>query len=342
MKAKILTISLEGNGQYLGMEKGCFIIKDRQKGKTERIPLFENEIGEITITSGNHISTGVLASCGFWNIPIIVKTKNGNPVAILRSLDDDSHIKTRIAQYKALKNGKAAEIAKTIIKSKLEGQNMILKKHNLEQLNLTVYKSKIENIKSKSLRDIRYRLTQIESLASKHYFHQIFKLLPIKAESRKGWKAYDGVNNTFNLAYTLLKFKVHSAVLKAHLEPYLGFLHSEQFGKPSLVCDMMEIYRYLIDSFIIEFSRTLTSRDFTVKPEWFSSSRMGKREVLSREKTRELTIGISNLFQTKVNIPRIKHGGKQTVETLIHEEMLLLAKYLRKEIGSWKPRLPLI
>ena len=341
MKAKTLTISLEGSGYYLGMEKGCFIIRDRE-GCIERIPLFENEIGEIDVTSGNYISTGVLASCGFWNIPIIVKTRNGRPVAVLRSLDDDAHVKTRIAQYEALHNGKGVEVAKTVVLSKIEGQNMVLNRYGLKQIDLTALKNKIEALNVESLKDLRKSILGIEGKASEHYFREVFKLLPenLRIGKRRDWKAYDGVNNTFNLAYTLLKFKVHSAVLKAHLEPYLGFIHSEQFGKPSLVCDMVELYRYLIDSYIIEFSQTLTSKDFTVKSEWFSTDRLGKREVLNREKTRIFVEGLNRLFQTKVEIPRIKHGLKQTVETLINEEALLLAKYLRNEIKDWKPRLP--
>jgi hypothetical protein len=43
MKTKTVNIVLEGFGSYLGMEKGCFILKDGN-GKTERYPLFENEI----------------------------------------------------------------------------------------------------------------------------------------------------------------------------------------------------------------------------------------------------------------------------------------------------------
>jgi len=40
-----------------------------------------------------------------------------------------------------------------------------------------------------------------------------------------------------------------------------------------------------------------------------------------------------------VEIPRIRHGNKQTIETLINEEAYLLAKYLRNEKPSWKPRI---
>lgn len=339
MKSKVLNLSIEGCGYYLGMEKGCFAIRDR-RGIVERIPLFENEIGEISIASGNLISTSVLASCGFWNIPIIVKTRSGKPVAILRSLDDDSHVKTRIAQYEALTSGKGLEVAKTIVLSKLEGQNMVLRKHGLKEVSLDAVRNRMERLNVESLKELRRRLLPIEGKTSEHYFRQIFSLIPFKVENRRGWKAYDGVNNTFNLAYTLLKFKVHGAVLNAHLEPYLGFYHSEQFGKPSLVCDMMELYRYLIDDYIVEFTRSLKPRDFTVKTEWFSTDRLGKREVLNGEKTREFTRGLNRLFQTKIGIPRIRHGERQTLETLISEEAYLLAKYLRGEVDDWKPRLP--
>ncbi len=341
MRAKVLTINVEGNGYYLGMEKGCFVIRDRE-GNVERIPLFENEIGEIIVSSGNFISTGVLASCGFWDIPIIVKTRNGNPVAVLRSLDDDSHVKTRLAQYEALHNGKGIAIAKTIVYGKIEGQNMVLRKYGLRELDLAFYKSRIEGLNSKSLGDVRRRLLPIEGKASEHYYREIFGLMPFKVDKRKGWKAYDGLNNTFNLAYTMLKFRVYMAVLNAHLEPYLGFVHSEQFGKPSLVCDMMELYRYLIDDFLIVYSQNLTAKDFTVKNEWFSSNRLGKRQVLNKEKTRELTQKLNQLFKVKVDVPRFKFGKSQTIETLISEEAYLLAKYLRNEWDLWKPRLVVV
>jgi CRISPR/Cas system-associated endonuclease Cas1 len=88
MKTKTVKIALEGYGSYLGMEKGCFIIRDRE-GLTRRYPLFENEISEVQIKSGNLISSGALASCGFWNIPVHIFAQKGNPVAMLRSLNDD-------------------------------------------------------------------------------------------------------------------------------------------------------------------------------------------------------------------------------------------------------------
>jgi len=62
--------------------------------------------------------------------------------------------------------------------------------------------------------------------------------------------------------------------------------------------------------------------------------------VLGKDKTKELTARVYELWERKVVIPRIRYGKRQTVETLINEEAYLLAKYLRNEQTSWKPRLP--
>ncbi len=48
---------------------------------------------------------------------------------------------------------------------------------------------------------------------------------------------------------------------------------------------------------------------------------------------------INDFFESMVEIPRMKVGAKQTIETLINEEALLLAKYLRHERKDWIPRL---
>jgi hypothetical protein len=51
---------------------------------------------------------------------------------------------------------------------------------------------------------------------------------------------------------------------------------------------------------------------------------------------------LNTLFDNLVGIERIKQGKRQTLDTLICEEALLLAKYLREEKKDWKPRLQTI
>jgi CRISPR-associated protein Cas1 len=338
VRANIDKIILDGHGSYLGVERGCFIVKNKEQ-EEKKYPLFESEVGEVVLKTGNTVSTGALATMGFWGIDAVILTQKGKPVATLRSLDDDSHVKTRVCQYESLKDDRAFEIAKQFVNSKVEGQNIVLKKYGLRTD--TSAKLKVNAVESDSLALLRRRLTQIEAKFSRFYFKQIFGLIPerIRPERRRTYRAYDGVNNLFNLAYELLQWKVHSALINAKLEPYLGFLHSEQFGKPSLVCDFQELYRYLIDDFVIQYCQGLAKRDFTFKTEKASGQKKGKREYLNDVETKDFNKKLNNYFETTVEIPRIKVGKRQTIETLISEEALLLAKFLRNERNIWNPRI---
>ena len=143
MKSKTEKLVLDGYGSYLGMEKGCFIVRDSYD-KVERYPLFEKEIGEVVLKSGNAVSTGALASLGFWDIDVMIMTQRGRPVAMLKSLDDDSHVKTRLCQYEAYNSPKGITIAKQFVISKLEGQNLVLKKYGLRNHGFS-FKEKMVN-----------------------------------------------------------------------------------------------------------------------------------------------------------------------------------------------------
>jgi CRISPR-associated protein Cas1 len=158
-------------------------------------------------------------------------------------------------------------------------------------------------------------------------------------EHRKTFKAYGGINNIFNLAYEVLSWKVHQALIRAKLEPYLGFLHSTAMGKPSLICDFQELYRYFLDDFVIQYCRGLKKGAFLTKSEDFSTTRKGKREFLKDSQSHTLLKNLNQYFQSKVNIPRIRMGNQQEIETMINEEALLFAQYIRKEKDMWIPRI---
>ncbi len=225
------------------------------------------------------------------------------------------------------------------MKAKVEGQDSVLRKHDLGALDVSPIFENGNN--SESLESVRKRLTVFESHNARSYFKQIFGLFPesIRPEKRTGFKAYDGLNNVFNFAYYVLKCRVHKALLKAKLEPYLGFLHSTQVGKPSLVCDFQELYRFLIDDFLIERRKRFHKNDFVVVTDFMMKLRMGKRIHLCSYETDDLASDLNQLFDKKVEIPRMKYGYKQTLDTLICEEALLLAKFLRGEREIWIPRI---
>lgn len=106
-----------------------------------------------------------------------------------------------------------------------------------------------------------------------------------------------------------------------------------------MICDLQELYRYLVDDFIVHYCQGLKPSDFTTKIEDASKNRKGRREYLRDGKTREMMKEIQEYFETKVEVPLIRHGKRQRVETLINEETLLLAKYIRNENKEWVPRI---
>jgi len=215
----------------------------------------------------------------------------------------------RLCQYEAYDSEKGINIAKQFVISKLKGQDVVLRKHGLRNHGFE-FKDKIGKLEAENLSKIRSRLHGIEGRYSKRYFEQIFSLFPenLRPKRRIGYKAYDGVNNVFNFGYYVLKCRVHKALLKAKLEPYLGFLHSMQHGKPSLVCDFQDLYRYLIDDYLIERGRKLRKKDFVVVTDFMMRLKMGKRIHLCEFEADSLADGLNGLFNRQVEIPRIRHG----------------------------------
>lgn len=335
--SKVLKIELEGYGSFFGTKQGTLLVRDKDRKETT-YPLFENEIGTVVLRTGNLASVGALATCGFFGINVLIMTQRGNPVAVLRSLEDDSHVKTRICQYESLNNGKLEYIMKKLVIAKAEGYDQVLKKQGLRPIGYV--KDDVTAIQANNEATLRSRIMSYESKFSKRYFDQIFRLFDerYRPEGRNTFLAYDGLNNTFNLGYEILNWRVHVSVLQSRLEPFLGYLHALKCGKPSLVLDLMEIYRYMVDDLIISFCRDVTAKDFVFKIEK-RHNRQGKRQYLNKAMEREFRKRLNALFQSTVKIPRIMHGKKQQFETLISEEALLLAKYIRGERKEWAPRI---
>lgn len=341
MRSRALKIEMKGYGNYLGRGLGCFYVSDRNKKKTE-YRHFAQEIDECILKDGNYVSVDALRDLALFNIDTYIMTRYDRIVGFLVNPNDGSHVKTRLCQYQAyLDKDKTIKIMKTILKAKILGQNRVLEKYSLEPLDYSIIERQINSVFTKNVDTARRQLMAIESKYSRYYFSKIFSLFPekIRPEKRMTYKAYDGLNNVFNFAYHILKMRIHKALLKAKLEPYLGFLHAVRFGNASLVFDMMELYRYLIDNFLLERRMKFHKKDFVLKTDTtIKLKRYTKRIVLRDYKTNGLTEDLFLFFDRMVDVPRIRHGNRQSIDTLISEEALLFAKFMRNEIREWQPR----
>ncbi|MGA3290663.1 MAG: hypothetical protein ABSD42_10540 [Candidatus Bathyarchaeia archaeon] len=48
---------------------------------------------------------------------------------------------------------------------------------------------------------------------------------------------------------------------------------------------------------------------------------------------------LNSYFEQKVEVKRVKWGQSQELESLLGEEAMQLARYLRSEISDWFPRI---
>jgi hypothetical protein len=95
----------------------------------------------------------------------------------------------------------------------------------------------------------------------------------------------------------------------------------------------------LIDDFLIERCQKLRKKDFVLVSDFMMHLKMGKKIHLKEYETDSLAEDLNAFFERMVDVERIKVGKRQTIDTLISEEALLFAKFLRLERNTWVPRL---
>lgn len=311
----------------MGSDKENFIVYKDQK-PIKRVPF--HKVKQVILTPGNTVSTSALFWCSIYNVNLMMTSNTGRPLSMMLPLTTNAYVKTRIKQYEAYYNSKGVEIAKAILNTKIDNQIAVFGRHGFDGHGLNI-ETKIARIKGEKVDDIRTKLTGIESKYSKVYFRHLKTLFPdfLQTPKRMKHNAEDPLNNLLNLGYEVLKGEVYRGVMYAHLDPYLGYLHSIQFAKPSLVCDIQEIFRGMIDEFLIEYSQKLTEESF---------ERKGERMFLKQKESYKMIKAINELFDKRIKHQRIKkYGERSKIRTAIREEPVKMAQYLRGEKGDYHP-----
>ena len=124
-------------------------------------------------------------------------------------------------------------------------------------------------------------LMAYEGLASKVYFRSHFNNVPWKGRQPRIKKDY--VNSAMDIGYTLL-FTFMDALLSCYgFDTYCGVMHCQFYMRKSLVCDLVEPFRPLIDHEIKKAIqlRQIQEEDFLemngqYKLKWMESSRYVK------------------------------------------------------------------
>jgi CRISPR-associated endonuclease Cas1 len=119
-----------------------------------------------------------------------------------------------------------------------------------------------------------------------------------------------------------LKGEVYKAVLENHLDPYLGYLHSIQFSKPSMVCDLQEPFRAVIEEFLLEYHTRLDKSCFI---------KHGNRVFLKQNEKFDMINKVLKKLEEKIPYNRRNYSKTTKIKIVIREETIKVAQYIRGE-----------
>lgn len=141
----------------------------------------------------------------------------------------------------------------------------------------------------------------------------------------------DRVNALLSFGYTLLRHDVQSAVNLVGFDPYLGYLHTERYGRPSLALDLMEEFRPLVVDAVVLSGinrRVLLPEDFVSEP-------VSGAVSLTPEKLRVFLRLYEQKKQSKFKHPVLQ--TQCTYQEAFEIQARLLAKYLMGETDKYPP-----
>lgn len=192
---------------------------------------------------GNFTITSVLIKKSHkFGFPIYLMTPSFRTVDVIGHRTE-GNTKLRQLQY----GYDGLEIAKHIIANKIGNQSAVLNMQRTNDWKLRDDRKRLDGLRRSALEfggDFR-GLMGIEGTASRIYFSQNFN--NVNWNGRKPRIKCDQINATLDIGYTLL-FNMVDAMLNLYgFDTYHGVLHREFYLRKSLVCDMVEPFRPLID-----------------------------------------------------------------------------------------------
>ncbi len=265
-------------GSRLRIRKGMFVLFVREGSKfVKKIEVSPVELDSIIFwVRGSSISTAAIIEAVKHCIDLVI-FNNGRPVARIVPARYGSIYKIWTKQLIIYhKKEKKLKIARAFVYGKIDNQISNLRYfskliiHN-KSLYYTLRRS-MDSMYSmlQKLNDCRSveEVRSVEAAAARVYWKAVKELVPKNLGFRKRLKKYDvvpgmkidPVNKALNIGYGILRKEVWRAIFMVGLNPYIGFLHKPRPGRLSLIFDLMEKFRPLIDRIIITCSRKTPGR----------------------------------------------------------------------------------
>lgn len=246
-------------GSYLRKSGDCFLVKNEDK-------VFEisvRKVDSIMITTSAYLSTDALKFAIENNIDVIFLDEFGDPYGRVWHSKLGSTVLIRRKQLELSSNENGLELAKEWITRKIENQTDFLGKlkrpreDKAERLTesiggLTGIRQRIASL-SGTTDERRGTIMALEGAAGKIYFNALSYIMPdrFKFDGRSRNPANDEFNALLNYGYGVLYSIVEKSCIIAGIDPYIGFLHTDNYNKKSLFFDLIEMFRIFAEEPVV-------------------------------------------------------------------------------------------
>lgn len=293
----------------------------------------------ITVTGqGVTMSSNAMRYCVSQKIPVDFFDEKGKHYASLLSpVNMDGML---WQQQALLALDKRMELARRIILSKLKNQMSLIKYYHkyhkrsgpmlVDKYPETILQMEecLERIKSYRENTTEYAVYFMgqEAVAARAYWDYVRILIQddgIDYHKREHQGATDITNCMLNYGYAILYARIWDTLLVQKLNPSISVLHAPQPGKPTLVFDVIELFRaQAVDRVVI----SLIQKKETLKLHKGLLSESTKRILI------EAILDRLNRYE--------KYRGEELVFTdIIHRQVREIAAYICGEIKTFKPYL---
>lgn len=251
-------------GTYVHVKDQMFDIRLREKdGQIKSTPYSANKVTSIVMTTGVSLSTDAVRLAMRNNVDLIFVEQDGSPIGRVWHSKLGSTTKIRKAQLEASLSAEGVRWVRAWLLTKLDNQLGFikdLKKHrpqHADYLNdkvsrLEALSVSINTLDAPRVSDIAETLRGLEGTAGRLYFETLSYVLPkdYQFAGRSSRPAQDSFNAFLNYAYGMLYGKIEKALILAGVDPYLGFLHRDDYNQLSMVFDFIEPYRAYADEVV--------------------------------------------------------------------------------------------
>jgi len=221
-----------------------------QKEVLVEVPLIK--VSQVVIFGKSSVTPSAMRELMKRNIEICYLTQFGDYIARTQP-EISKNIPLRMAQFKAqFDEGRCLELARGFVLGKLLNLRKMLSrkggkagKDACKRAAERIQAAELAAQKTGSLNALRGHEGD-GSAAYFSVFNHLLKPDDVTFEKRVRRPPTDPVNALLSFGYTLLMNDVLTAVNLVGFDPYVGYLHTPQYGRPSLALDLMEEFRPLI------------------------------------------------------------------------------------------------